>query len=61
MLMIELAVVLVLIAFFAVGVSVRDTDLILMTMVVPIILLTNLPLSSLVYWLLYRSRKYHTA
>lgn len=61
MLMIELAVVLVLIAFFGVGVSVNDTTLIFETMVLPIILLTNLPVSSLVYWLLYRSKKYHTA
>ena len=61
MIMIELAVILVLVAFFGVGVSVRDTDLILMTMVLPIILLTNLPLSSIIYYLLYRTRKYHTA
>lgn len=61
MIMIELAVILVLVAFFGVGVSVQDTTLILMTMVLPIILLTNLPLSSIVYYLLYRTRKYHTA
>ena len=61
MMLIELAVVLVLIAFFGVGVSVNDTTLILETMVLPIVLLTNLPISSLVYWLLYRSKKYHTA
>lgn len=61
MMLIELAVVLVLIAFFGVGVSVNDTTLILETMVLPIILLTNLPVSSIVYWLLYRSKKYHTA
>ena len=60
MIMIELAVILVLVAFFGVGVSVRDTQLILMTMVLPIILLTNLPLSSIIYYLLYRTRKYHT-
>lgn len=61
MMLIELAVVLVLIAFFGVGVSVNDTVLILETMVLPIILLTNLPLSSLVYYGLYRSKRYHTA
>lgn len=61
MIMIELAVILVLVAFFAVGVSVNDETLILMTMVLPIILLTNLPLSSIVYYLLYRTKKYHTA
>ncbi len=61
MLMIEIAVVLVLVAFFGVGVTVNDTILILQTMVLPVILLTNLPLSSVVYYLLYRSKKYHTA
>ena len=61
MLMIEIAVILVLIAFFAVGVSVNDTLLIMMTMVLPVILLTNLPLSAFVYYLLYRGKKYHTA
>lgn len=61
MMLIELAVVLVLIAFFGVGVSVNDTVLILETMVLPVILLTNLPLSSLVYYGLYRSKRYHTA
>lgn len=61
MMLIELAVVLVLIAFFGVGVSVKDTVLILETMVLPIILLTNLPLSSLIYYGLYRSKRYHTA
>lgn len=61
MLMIEIAVVLILVAFFAVGVSVNDTVLIMETMAFPIILLTNLPVSALVYWLLYRSKKYHTA
>lgn len=61
MIMIELAVVLVLIAFFAVGVSVKDETMILMTMGLPIILLTNLPVSSVVYYLLYRTKKYHTA
>lgn len=61
MMLIELAVVLVLIAFFGVGVSVSDTVLILETMVLPVILLTNLPFSSLVYYGLYRSKRYHTA
>ena len=61
MMFIELSVILVLIAFFGVGVTVNDTVLILQTMVLPIILLTALPLSSLVYYGLYRSKRYHTA
>lgn len=61
MLFIELSVVCVLIGFFALGASVNDTDLILCSIVLPIVLLTNIPLSSLIYWLLYRTRRYHIA
>ncbi len=60
MIFIELTVVCILIGFFAVGASIHDTILILETMVLPAVLLTNLPISSVVYYLLYRSRKYHT-
>lgn len=61
MLFIELTVVCILIGFFALGANVNDIDLILQSIVIPMVLLTNLPLSSLIYWLLYRTRKYHTA
>ncbi len=61
MLFIELSVVCVLIGFFALGASVNDIDLILCSIVLPIVLLTNIPLSSLIYWLLYRTRRYHIA
>lgn len=61
MLFIELSVVCVLIGFFALGASVNDLDLILCSIVLPIVLLTNLPLSSIIYWLLYRTRRYHIA
>ncbi len=61
MLFIELTVVCILIGFFALGANVNDIDLILQSIVLPMVLLTNLPLSSLIYWLLYRTRKYHTA
>lgn len=61
MIFIELTVVCILIGFFAVGASINDTILLLETIVLPAVLLTNLPVSSLVYYLLYRSRKYHTA
>ncbi len=61
MMFIELAVVCVLIGFFALGASVNDIDLILQSIVLPIVLLTNIPLSSLIHWLLYRSRRYHIA
>lgn len=61
MLFIELSVVCILIGFFALGANVNDIDLILQSIVLPMVLLTNFPLSSLIYWLLYRTRKYHTA
>lgn len=61
MLFIELTVVCILIGFFGLGASVNDMDLILCSMILPAVLLTNLPLSSLIYWLLYRTRKYHIA
>lgn len=61
MIFIELSVVCVLIGFFALGASINDIDLILCSIILPIVLLTNIPLSSLIYWLLYRTRKYHIA
>ncbi len=61
MLFIELTVVCILIGFFALGANVNDMDLIIKSIILPMVLLTNLPLSSLIYWLLYRTRKYHTA
>ncbi len=59
MLFIELTLVCILIGFFALGASVNDIDLILCSIVIPAILLLNLPLSAVFYWLLYRTRKYH--
>ncbi len=58
---IELTVVCILIGFFGVGASINDLNTILMAIVLPAVLLTNLPLSSLIYFLLYRTRKYHIA
>ena len=61
MLFIELTVACILIGFFALGANVNDVELILCSIILPMVLLTNIPLSSLIYWLLYRTRKYHTA
>ncbi|MDE7373634.1 MAG: hypothetical protein K2N18_06185, partial [Clostridia bacterium] len=61
MLFIELTVVCILVGFFALGASVNDVDLILCSMVIPAVILLNLPISSVIYWLLYRTRKYHIA
>ncbi len=61
MMFIELTVVCILIGFFALGASVNDIDLILCSIVLPAVLLLNIPISSIVYGLLYRTNKYHTA
>lgn len=61
MMFIELTVVAILIGFFALGASVNDIDLILQSVILPMVLLTNLPVSSLVHQLLYRSKRYHVA
>jgi len=61
MLFIELTVVCILIGFFALGASVKDTDIIIASMVLPTVWLLNLPISSIIYWLLYRTRRYHIA
>ena len=61
MLFIELTVVCILIGFFGLGATVNDTKMIICAIVLPMVLLTNLPLSSLIYWLLYRTHRYHIA
>lgn len=61
MLFIELTVVCILIGFFGLGATVNDSKMIICAIVLPMVLFTNLPLSSLIYWLLYRTRKYHIA
>lgn len=58
---IELSVVAILIGFLGVGASIDDTLSVICTIVLPMILLTNIPLSTVVYWLLYKTRRYHTA
>lgn len=61
MLFIELTVVCILIGFFALGASIYDLNLIIMSIIIPAVILFNLPLSSIFYWLLYRTHKYHIA
>ena len=61
MIFIELLVVCILIGFFAVGASIDNIDMLLQTIILPGVMLTNIPLSSVVYNILYKSRKYHTA
>jgi DNA-binding PadR family transcriptional regulator len=61
MIFIELLVVCILVGFFAVGASIDDVDMLLQTIILPAIMLTNLPLSSIVYFALYKTKKYHTA
>ncbi len=61
MLFIELTVVCILIGFFAVGATVDDTTALLKSIYLPMVLLFNLPVSSVIYWLLYNSKRYHVA
>lgn len=60
MIFIELLVVCILIGFFAVGASIDDIDMLLQTIILPGVMLTNIPISSVIYFALYKSRKYHT-
>ena len=61
MIFIELLVVCILVGFFAVGVSIDDMDMLLQTIILPGVMLTNIPISSVIYYMLYNSKKYHTA
>lgn len=61
MLCIELAVIVMLIGFFLVGADVNTISTMIAPIIVPIVLLGNLPLSSVVYYALYRTKKYHIA
>ena len=61
MLCIELAVIVMLIGFFLVGADVNNINTMIAPIIVPIVLLLNLPLSSIVYYALYRTKKYHIA
>ena len=61
MMFIELTVVCVLIGFFALGANINDLSLIYKSIILPMIMLTNFPLSSFIYCLLYKTKKYHIA
>ncbi|MDD4839059.1 MAG: PadR family transcriptional regulator [Clostridia bacterium] len=61
MLCIELAVITMLIGFFLVGADVNNVDSLIAPIIVPCVLLLNLPLSSVVYYALYKTKKYHIA
>lgn len=61
MLFIELTVVCILIGFFAVGATVDDTTALLKSIYLPMVLLFNLPVSSVIHWLLYNTKRYHVA
>ena len=61
MLFVELTVFMALIGFFAIGANISDINSILMSIIIPSVLFFNFPISSVVYYLLYRSKKYHVA
>jgi hypothetical protein len=61
MFFVELTVFMALIGFFAIGANVNDIKSILMSIIIPSVIFLNLPISSIVYYLLYRTKKYHVA
>ena len=61
MFFVELTVFMALIGFFAIGANISDIKSILMSIIIPSVIFFNLPISSVVYYLLYRSKKYHVA
>ena len=61
MFFVELTVFMALIGFFAIGANINDIKSILMSIIIPSVIFLNLPISSIVYYLLYRTKKYHVA
>ncbi len=61
MLFIELSIVAILVGVFGLKVNASNLTLLYQSIVLPIVLLSSLPISSLIYWLLYRTKKYHIA
>lgn len=61
MLFLNLIVIVCLIGFFGFGANINDAQSMLAPILIPIILLLNIPLSSVVYLILYNSKKYHVS
>ena len=59
MVFLNLLVVITLVGFFVIKADINDINSIMMPIIVPSILILNIPLSSIVYALLYNSKKYH--
>jgi Predicted transcriptional regulators len=59
MLYLNCVVIVCLVGFFAVGADVNDGDTMVKPILLPVLFLLNIPLSSLVYFLLYNTRRYH--
>lgn len=61
MLFLNLVVVVCLIGFFGFGANINDAKSMLAPILIPILLLLNIPISSIVYLILYKSKKYHVS
>lgn len=61
MLFIELTIIVMLIGFFLIGADIHNVESMIAPIIIPTVLLLNLPLSSIIYYTLYRTRKYHIA
>jgi len=59
MLAVELLVIVMLVAFFFAGADIKKIDTLIAPVIIPSILLINIPLSSAIHYMLYRTKKYH--
>lgn len=61
MLYLNVLVLILLIGFFGFAADIKDTQSMLAPIIIPAVLFLDIPVSSLIYWALYRSNKYHIA
>ena len=59
MLYLNLLVIVCLVGFFGFGANINDVNSMMAPIIIPAILLLNIPLSACVYCILYKTKKYH--
>lgn len=59
MLFLNLVVIVCLVGFFAFGANINEGHTMLTPILIPILLLLNVPLSSVIYLILYNTKRYH--
>lgn len=57
--LLNIALVILLIGFFGFGADYRDVTTMMLPIIVPLIFLLNIPLYSLIYYLLYKTKRYN--